>query len=116
MDKCKPLAEYAWFIDEIRNNRKQQEILAAVRDAIKLMPDDFLLKKFLVIHAKEVEGMLEMDYDEEEIHELFREEGREEGRKEERINTERERKRADAAESEIKELKAEIERLRAAMT
>jgi predicted transposase YdaD len=30
-------------------------------------------------HLKEVEGMLEMDYDEEEIHELFKEEGRKEG-------------------------------------
>ena len=125
MEKCKPLAEYAWFIGEIRSKHKPKEddLAMVVRDTIKLMPDDFLLKKFLVVHLKEVEGMLEMDYDEEEIHELFKEEGREE----ERANTERERKRADEAEKrvdeaekrangaelEIRELRMELERLRA---
>ncbi len=96
MERCKPLGEYAWFIEEIRKNRKTHELTAAVRNAIKSMPDDFLLREFLVLHLKEVEGMLEMDYDAEEIHELFKEEGR----KEERLNTERERKRADKAEEQ----------------
>lgn len=35
-----------------------------------------LLKKYLMIHMREVEEMLEMDYDAEEIQELFKEEGR----------------------------------------
>ena len=96
MERCKPLGEYAWFIEEIRKNRKTHELTAAVRNAIRSMPDDFLLREFLVLHLKEVEGMLEMDYDAEEIHELFKEEGR----KEERLNTERERKRADKAEEQ----------------
>lgn len=48
--------------------------------------------------------MLEMDYDEEEIHELFKEDGREE----ERTNTERERKRADEVEAKVKELEASL--------
>lgn len=39
------------------------------------------------------------EYDEAETMEMFKEEGREEGRAEERANTERERKRADAAEA-----------------
>ena len=68
------------------------------------MPDDFLLKNYLVVHAKEVEGMLEMDYDEEDIHELFKEDGREE----ERTNTERGRKRADEVEVKVKELEAKL--------
>ena len=50
--------------------------------------------------------MLDREYNEAEIKELFKEEGREEGRAEERQNTERERKRADAAEKRIKELEA----------
>ncbi len=97
MEKCKPLEEYAWFIQEVRNGSKQHELAMAVRDAIKSMPDSFLLKEFLTVHIKEVEGMLEKDYDAEEIHEMFKEEGR----AEERLNTEKERERADRAEEQV---------------
>ena len=41
-----------------------------------------------------------------------RAEGREEGRAEERVNTEREKQRADAAESELQRLREEIAELR----
>ena len=41
-----------------------------------------------------------------------REEGREEGRKEEKANTEAERKRADTAERRVKELEAELAKLK----
>lgn len=44
--------------------------------------------------------------------EIIRREEREEGRKEERTNTERERKRADAAEAQLTELKKELETLK----
>ena len=40
--------------------------------------------------------------------ERMREEGRAEGRAEERINTEKEKKRADAAEKEILKLKEQL--------
>ncbi len=40
------------------------------------------------------------------------EEGREEGRKEEQVNTERERKHAEAAETRADEAEAEVKRLR----
>ena len=40
MDKCKPLAEYAWFIDEIRNNQKNHDIRNSVKMAIESMPDN----------------------------------------------------------------------------
>lgn len=106
MDKCKPLAEYAWFIGEIRNHLKSHDMFTSVKMAIDAMPGNFVLKGFLRDHLKEVEGMLDREYNEAEIKELFKEEGREEGRAEERKNTERERKRADAAEKRIKELEA----------
>ncbi|MBO6147230.1 MAG: hypothetical protein J6O70_06605 [Lachnospiraceae bacterium] len=41
-----------------------------------------------------------------------RDEGREEGRKEEKANTEAERKRADTAERRVKELEAELAKLK----
>ena len=48
--------------------------------------------------------MLAEEYDEVTIAEKFRQEGR----REERINTERERDRADRAEARIKELEAQL--------
>ena len=44
-----------------------------------------------------------------------REEGRQEGREEERANTVRERQRAERAEKELEEIKAELESLRSQM-
>lgn len=87
MKKCKPLAEYAWFVEEIRENRKEQGIEVSVKKAIEKMPDDYLIKEFLVGHHKEVEGMLDREYNEEEIKDLFKEEGREEGKEEGREET-----------------------------
>lgn len=109
MDKCKPLAEYAWFIEEIRKNRKEHDIEVSVKKAINLMPDSYIIKNFLIGHMKEVEGMLDTEYNEAEVKELFKEEGR----AEERANTDRERKRADEAELKLKEAMKEIERLKA---
>ncbi len=76
--------------------------------AIRSMPDDFGIKGFVSKHKAEVEGMLDTEYNEAEVKELFKEEGRAEGRAEERVNTERERKRADAAEARVKALEAQL--------
>ena len=56
--------------------------------------------------------MLDTEYNEAKVNESFKEEGREEGRREERVNTERERKRANEAESEVIKLREEIARLK----
>ncbi len=80
MEKCRPLWEYAWFIDKVRECRKAHGLVVSVRDAVQAMPDGFLLKKFLTANMKEVEGMLDREYNEEEVYELFKEEGRKEGR------------------------------------
>ncbi len=76
---------------EIRQHIKAYGIIEAVDKAIGDMPGDFLIKSFLVKHKAEVEGMLDTEYNEAEIRELFMEDGR----AEERINTERESRRAD---------------------
>ena len=95
LDACRPLAEYAWFVREIRKNRKTHSTETAVDMAIDAMPDDYSIKVFLKVHRAEVSNMLAKDYSEDEIRELFMEDGR----REERKNTEAERQRADAAES-----------------
>ena len=56
--------------------------------------------------------MLDTEYNEAEIRELFMEDGR----REERVNTERERIRADEAETRAKEAEKENERLRKLLT
>ncbi len=110
MKVCKPLEEYAWFIDEIRNNQDSGLDIASSTDlAIKTMPNDYVIKDFLVKHKAEVDGMLRTEYDEDYFRSLFMEDGR----AEERINTERERQRADAAEAENEKLRARIKELEA---
>lgn len=78
---CKPLYEYSWLINEIRISQAGgYEIKDATRKAVKAMPDEFLIKEFLIVNLEEVEGMLDTEYNEAEVMELFKEEGRAEGK------------------------------------
>ncbi len=79
---CKPLMEYSWIIEKIRENSKNMSAEEAVNKVISEMPGDFILKPFLEIHQAEVKGMLLTEYNETEAMNLFKEEGRKEGRKE----------------------------------
>ena len=79
MEACKPLSEYAWTVEEIRRNKVSEGIESAIDRAISDMPDDFVIKPFLVAHRAEVKGMLLTEYNEVETMELFKEEGRAEG-------------------------------------
>ncbi len=79
---CKPLMEYSWIIEKIRENSKSMSAEEAVNKVISEMPSDFILKPFLEIHQAEVKGMLLTEYNETEAMNLFKEEGRVEGRKE----------------------------------
>ena len=80
------------------------------------MPDDFVIKPFLVANKEAVTSSFLTEYDEklhiENEKNISYEEGREEGRAAEQVNTEREKRRADKAEEEIARLKEEIERLK----
>ncbi|MCR5156785.1 MAG: Rpn family recombination-promoting nuclease/putative transposase [Butyrivibrio sp.] len=85
MKACKPLEEYSWFINEINVNlagQDERDIVAAVRAALNAMPGDYEIHDFLMTHKAEVEGMLDTEYNEAEVKELFIEEGRKEGIKE----------------------------------
>ena len=66
MEACRPLYEYSWFIQTIRELRKRlKDIGEATGKALTVMPDDFILKPFLVEHMAEVSNMLS-----EELQEL----------------------------------------------
>ena len=58
------------------------EIEAAIDKTIDEMPDDFLIKDYMVSNRAEVKGMCLTEYNEAEMMEQSREEGREEGRAE----------------------------------
>ena len=82
LEACRPLKEYSWLVAEVRKDKEQGGIESAIDKAITDMPENFVLKPFLVAHRAEVKGMLVAEYNEAETMELFREEGREEGRAE----------------------------------
>lgn len=76
---CKPLSEYAWLVEEIRENRAGMDIEKAVDKAIDDMPEDYEIRMFLVGHRAEVKDMCITEYNELQTMQMFREEGREEG-------------------------------------
>ena len=82
---CKPLEEYAWLVEHIRENHEDMDIENAVDKAIDEMPADYVIRPFLIGNRAEVKGMCITEYNEAETLQMIREEGREEGREEERM-------------------------------
>ena len=110
---CKALSEYSWFVEEVRKNKKCMEIEPAVDKAIKDMPEDYEIKKFLIGNQSEVKNMCITEYNEAETMAKFKRDGIEEGIELEHANTERESKRADAAEKRAAEAEKRIAELEA---
>ncbi len=47
-------------------------MIRAVDKAIEVMPKDYIIRSFLISHKAEVMGMLDTEYNEEEVMELFK--------------------------------------------
>ena len=73
MKACKPLYEYSWLVETIRKGNS--DIEKAVDEALDKLPNDFEIKKFLLMHRAEVKGMFLTEYDEEKILAQERQEG-----------------------------------------
>ena len=83
LGSCKPLAEYSLFVDSVRKYSKGYiDKGEAVRRAIKDLPSDSALKKFLKAHEAEVKEMCLTEYNEKEERELLRQEALDIGRAE----------------------------------
>ena len=83
MKACEPLAEYAWLVEKIRENRRNGlGIEDAVDGAMNEMPADYEIRKFLMGNRAEVKDLCITEYNEAETMKRFREEGRKEGREE----------------------------------
>lgn len=78
LEACRPLAEYSWFINKIRYNQSVLALEAkeAVNRAIDEMPEDYVIYPFLVEHRSEVQMGFLTGISEEELKELFMEDGR----------------------------------------
>ena len=68
MEACEPLSEYAWLVETIRTNqRTMRNLEAAIDAAIDEMPDEFVIKRFLLMNKAEVKGMFLTEYDQEKV-------------------------------------------------
>ena len=55
LEICKPLKEYSWFVSKIRSYQQTTETIdEAVDAALDEMPDDWLIKPFLMDNKAEV--------------------------------------------------------------
>jgi hypothetical protein len=63
----RPLYEYAWYIDTVRQYHRKIGIESALSRAINDMPEEFIIKQFMMIHKSEVFNMLLCEYNEEEV-------------------------------------------------
>ena len=122
--KSKALYGYTVFVEKVRSYCKLSDLSEAIRRAIDECIEEDVLREFFLTRRNEVEKVTQLDFTfetrekyirrdaREEGYEEGREDGREEGRKEERMNTERERKRAEAEKTRADEAEEEVKRLR----
>ncbi len=78
LDACNALGAYSWLVEEVRLHEKEIGRMRAIDRAINTMPDDFVIKRFLVLNRTEVRGMLFDDMTLEEVRALDRRDTREE--------------------------------------
>ena len=74
MEACKPLNEYAWFVDRMRSYTKETGKPEKSADmAIDEMPDDWTIKPLLIENRAEVKRMWLTEYNAEEHMETMKE-------------------------------------------
>ena len=115
MNSCKPLRDYAWFIDTIRRYQAEEYSLSeATRLALAESSDDFILKSFLEKNKAEVDGMLLDLYTEENFHKMYKADiAREKEKADAAVaHANAVEARADALEAEVKKLQEENRKLR----
>ena len=80
MEACNPLSEYSWFVDNVRTKQKSKDgISKAIDEVIDAMPNDWLIKPFLIANRAEVKHMCITEYNEERTLAETREDGKIEG-------------------------------------
>lgn len=68
MKACRPPEEYSWLVDAVRRHQQRTNNLKeAVEEVISEMPDEFLIKNFLLSNKAEVKGMFLTEWDQEKV-------------------------------------------------
>ena len=80
LDACRPLSEYAWLIDRIREYKNDMGIEGAVDRALNEMPQEYEIRSFLMGNRAEVKNMCITEYNEAETMRMFEAEGRKKGK------------------------------------
>ena len=83
MERCRPLKEYALYVEKVRTYSKQMELAEAVERAVTESIQEGILSEFLLRYRKEAIEMSIFEYNEEEALKYIREDefrmGKEEG-------------------------------------
>ena len=106
MELCRPLNEYSWFTSRIRivkKEKKEMTLEEAVDKVMKEVPEDFLIRPFLMANKAEVKRMCITEYNEERTMKLTFEEGREEGLEKGREEGRKEGRKEGREEGQTKE-------------
>lgn len=68
MEACKPLKEYAWLVETVRQRQNETKNLeAAIDSAIDEMPKDFVIRNYIIGHRAEVKKMFVSEWTEQEM-------------------------------------------------
>lgn len=105
MSRCKRLADYAAFIQMVKDNLKQgMKLIHAVEKAIDECVEEEILADVLRKNRAEVMDVLLTTYNEKQHKKTLQREAREEGREEERIRINKLNRRllADGREDDLK--------------
>ena len=82
MEACKPLSEYAWFVDKVREYKNAMDLEAAIDKTLNEMPGEYAIREYLIGNRSEVKMDFLTEYNEAEVMAYLREEAKEEGREE----------------------------------
>ena len=98
MEGCRTLWEYAEYVRRVRQYRKEMSIEEAVERAITECIAEGILRDFLIKNRAEAKAVSIYEYSEEEHIRMEREDAFQAGIEQEKINTNREKERADTYE------------------
>ena len=124
MRKSETLREYAWFVETVRTKldslkdvflteeEKKAAMEQAVNEAIDEMPDDYVIKPYIMENRAEVNFMCITEYDEKKTMELFARDAREAQRKKDEAEIARMADTIAAKDDVIAAKEKEIEELK----
>ena len=79
MEKCRPLWEYAFFVDQVKQFNREYPIEEAIDLAVKKCIETNVMANILKAHRAEVTEMLMNEYNEDKTMDLFKKEFFQEG-------------------------------------